>query len=140
MSEDVINKVLMGSPRLEFLTLETCFRFSRLDILSESLRKLVIDTCISICDKPLELEIVAPKIESLEILGNFKGSIYDFSETSAFSIVKLQISNDEDNHGKMGSSWHCKPASKFPLCGDIGYRHNIQTPALHTASVSNKKL
>ncbi|KAK7836432.1 hypothetical protein CFP56_022498 [Quercus suber] len=54
LSEDVINEVLMGSPRLEFLKL-----------------KLVIDSCYSKCHEPIELEIVAPKIESLEILGNF---------------------------------------------------------------------
>ena len=47
MSEDVINKVLMGSPILEFLKLQNCYKFSRFDTLSESLRKLVMDTCIS---------------------------------------------------------------------------------------------
>ena len=47
LSEDVINKVLMGSPILEFLKLQNCYKFSRFDTLSESLRKLVMDTCIS---------------------------------------------------------------------------------------------
>ena len=56
------------------------------------------------------------------------GSIYNVSESSVFSIVKLQISNDENKHGKMGSSWNCKPASKFTLCGDIGYRYHILLP------------
>ena len=28
----------------------------------------------------------------------------------------------------MGSSWNCKPASKFTLYGDIGYRYHILLP------------
>ena len=71
--EDVINEVLMGSPRLEFLKLQNFIDFNRFDILSESLRKLVIDSRYLKCHEPIELEIVAPKIESLEILGNFYG-------------------------------------------------------------------
>ena len=73
LSEDVINKVLMGSPRLEFLKLQNFIDFNQFDISSESLRKLVIDSCYLKCHEPIELEIVAPKIESLEILGNFYG-------------------------------------------------------------------
>ena len=73
LSEDVINEVLMGSPRLEFLKLQNFIDFNQFDISSESLRKLVIDSCYLKCHEPIELEIVAPKIESLEILGNFYG-------------------------------------------------------------------
>nr|POE55213.1 hypothetical protein CFP56_02213 [Quercus suber] len=73
LSEDVINKALMGSPRLEFLKLQNFIDFNRFDILSESLRKLVIDSCYSKCHELIELEIMAPKIESLEIQGNFYG-------------------------------------------------------------------
>ena len=32
LSEDVINKVLMASPRLEFLKLHNCYQFNRLDM------------------------------------------------------------------------------------------------------------
>ena len=64
--EDVIRKVLMGSPRLEYLELNDCYEFNRLDIVSESLRKLVIDSCLvgmlESEEHKLELEIVAPKI------------------------------------------------------------------------------
>ena len=56
------------------------------------------------------------------------GSIYNVSESAVSSIVKLQISNDVNKHGKMGSSWNCKPASKFTLCEDIGYRYHILLP------------
>ncbi|XP_065624037.1 putative F-box/FBD/LRR-repeat protein At1g78760 [Quercus suber] len=56
--------------------------FNRLDIVSESLKKLVIDCYPAEPDLgDLELEIVAPKIESLEIIGDF------------FSMAKFQIKN-----------------------------------------------
>ncbi|XP_050289048.1 putative F-box protein At1g49610 isoform X2 [Quercus robur] len=70
LPKDVLNQVLLGSPRLEFLELRSCDKFNRLDIVSESLKKLVMD---SYCEDGLELEIVAPKIESLEIIGEFYG-------------------------------------------------------------------
>ena len=52
------------------------------------------------------------------------GSIYNDGETSAFSIVKVQMFNDS-KHGGMWFSQHFKPTSKFTLCGDIGFRHHI---------------
>ena len=86
--EDVIRKVLMGSPRLEYLELNDCHEFNRLDIVSESLRKLVIDSCLvgmlESEDRKLELEIVAPKIECLEILGGFYMKRCRIKDASAF--------------------------------------------------------
>ena len=70
LHKDVLNKVLLGSPRLELLELRSCEKLNRLDIVSESLKKLVMD---SNYEDGLELEIVAPKIESLEIIGEFYG-------------------------------------------------------------------
>ncbi|KAL4628825.1 hypothetical protein ACB092_05G266200 [Castanea dentata] len=92
LSEDVINKVLMGSPKLEFLKLQNCVDFNRFDILLESLRKLVIDSCSLTCHEPIELEIVAPKIESLEILGHFYGMTKcQIKDGSALVEVKLDF-------------------------------------------------
>ena len=70
LHKDELNKVLLGSPRLELLELRSCEKLNRLDIVSESLKKLVMD---SNYEDGLELEIVAPKIESLEIIGEFYG-------------------------------------------------------------------
>ena len=55
----------MGSPRLECLELHDCSDFYRLDIVSESLKKLVTDSYYREpeWDDLLELEIVAPRIE-----------------------------------------------------------------------------
>lgn len=63
----------MGCPKLKYLKLDNCCQVNRLDIMSASLRKLVIDNYfMGGSDDPVfELEIVAPKIESLQILGYF---------------------------------------------------------------------
>ncbi|KAM3701763.1 hypothetical protein ACJW31_05G199800 [Castanea mollissima] len=65
LPEEAIAKVLMGSPKLEYLEL-------------------------------LELEIVAPKIESLEILGNFDRNKCRIKDVSALVEAKL------DFHMSMG--------------------------------------
>ena len=92
LPDDVIKKVLLGSPRLESLELHDCFDFYRLDIVSESLKKLVIDSYYRKLGwyDPLELEIVAPKIESLKIIWSFyemrKCQIKDMS-----SLVVIKV-------------------------------------------------
>ena len=53
------------------------------------------------------------------------GSVYNVSETSAFSFFEVQTFNSENKHEEMGLPWHCKPASKFAICWDIGYGHQI---------------
>ena len=88
LCEDVIRKVFMGSPRLESLELHQFWGFTRLDIVSESLRKLVIDRYVQHLfeseERKLELEIVAPKIECLEILGGFYMKRCRIKDASAF--------------------------------------------------------
>ncbi|XP_075667873.1 putative F-box protein At1g49610 [Castanea sativa] len=97
LREDVIRKVLVGSPRLESLELHDCYGFHRLDIVSESLRKLVIDGYLDrdYIDNSdggsdeAELEIVAPKIHSLEIVGDFSRKKCRIKNVSALVEVKL---------------------------------------------------
>ncbi|XP_075666006.1 F-box protein At5g03100-like [Castanea sativa] len=95
LCEDVIRKVLMGSPRLEYLELNDCYEFNRLDIVSESLRKLVIDSylvdMLESEERKLELEIVAPKIECLEILGGFYMKRCQIKNASALVEAKLDF-------------------------------------------------
>ncbi|XP_030962070.1 putative F-box/LRR-repeat protein At3g18150 [Quercus lobata] len=101
----------MGSPRLESLELHDCYGFHRLDIVSESLRKLVVDSyLIDMLDmleseeRKLELEIVAPKIVCIEILGcfNMKCRIKD---VSALVEAKLDFNmqNGYDSDEKEGA-------------------------------------
>ena len=94
LREDVMRKVLMGSPRLESMELHDCYDFHRLDMVSESLRKLVIDSYL-VCmleseERKLELEIVAPKIECLEILGRFNNKCR-IKDVSALVEAKLDF-------------------------------------------------
>ncbi|XP_030961636.1 F-box protein At5g03100-like [Quercus lobata] len=95
LCDDVIREVLMGSPRLESLELHDCWDFNRLDIVSESLRKLVIESyMIDMLEgdvRELELEIVAPKIHSLEILGNFEKIKCRIKDVSALVEAKLDF-------------------------------------------------
>ncbi|XP_075666501.1 F-box/LRR-repeat protein 25-like isoform X2 [Castanea sativa] len=95
LCDDVIRKVLMGSPRLESLELHDCWDYKRLDIVSESLRKLVIDSYLIYMlggnVRELELEIVAPKIHSLEILGNFEMIKCRIKDVSALVEAKLDF-------------------------------------------------
>ncbi|KAM3701760.1 hypothetical protein ACJW31_05G199600 [Castanea mollissima] len=85
----------MGSPRLESLELYDCWDYKRLDIVSESLRKLVIDSYLIYMlggnVGELELEIVAPKIHSLEILGNFEMIKCRIKDVSALVEAKLDF-------------------------------------------------
>ena len=111
LREDVIRKVLMGSPGLESLELHGFYGFHRLDIVSESLRKLVVDSyLIDMLDmleseeRKLELEIVAPKIECIEILGCFNMKCRT-KDVSALVEAKLDFNmrNGYDSDEKEGA-------------------------------------
>ncbi|XP_030966371.1 putative F-box protein At1g49610 [Quercus lobata] len=107
LCEDVIRKVLMGSPRLESLELHQFWGFTRLDIVSESLRKLVIDSYVQHMfeseERKLELELVAPKIECLEILGCFYMNRCRIKDVSALVEAKLdfdmRMEEEEEDDG-----------------------------------------
>ncbi|XP_030963615.1 putative F-box/LRR-repeat protein At5g02700 [Quercus lobata] len=97
LCEVAIKKVVMGSPRLEYLELDNCCRVNRLDLVSESLRKLVIHsyfmrTSVGRSPDPVfELEIVAPKIRSLEILGCFLMKKCRIKDVSSLVEAKLDF-------------------------------------------------
>merc|ERR1711974_262498 len=59
------------------------------------------------------------------VMRNQTCCIYNVNGTSAFSIVKVPMFNNENKHGKREPSWHCPSTSKFALCGDIEYGHHI---------------
>ncbi|XP_065618068.1 putative F-box protein At1g49610 [Quercus suber] len=111
LCEDVIRKVLMGSPRLESLELHDCYGFHRLDIVSESLRKLVVDSylidMLESEERQLELEIVAPKIECLEILGCFRMKKCRIKDVSALVEAKLDF-NMRNGYGSDEEEGACE--------------------------------
>ncbi|GMY37229.1 putative F-box protein At1g49610 [Fagus crenata] len=94
IDDNAIKKVVMGSPRLEYLGLYNCCQVNRLEIASESLKKLVIRDYYmrsSVVKYGLELEIVAPKIESLEILGSFTEKKFRIKDVSSLVEAKLDF-------------------------------------------------
>ncbi|XP_065618071.1 putative F-box protein At1g49610 isoform X1 [Quercus suber] len=105
LSEDVIRKVLMGGPRLESLELLQFWGLYRLDIVSESLRKLVVDSYVQHMfeseERKLELEIVAPKIECLEILGCFYTNRCWIKDVSALVEAKLDFDMRMEEEGAL---------------------------------------
>ena len=92
----------MGCPKLKYLKLDNCCQVNRLDIVSESLRKLVIDNYFMVgSDDPVfELEIVAPKIESLETLGYFCMKKCRIKE--ALSLVEAKLDFSMSMRGEVG--------------------------------------
>ena len=108
LTDDVINEVLLGSPRLESLELHNCYRFNRLDIVSASLKKFVMFHSYHGDEgwdenELLELEIVAPKMESLEIVGTlYNMKKCRIKDLSALVEVKVdfEIPIEEDDQTK----------------------------------------
>ena len=107
LPDDVIKKVLLGSPRLESLELHECYDFYRLDMVSESLKKLVIDSYYGEVgwDEELELEIVAPKIESLEIIGKIYNMKFQIKDVLALVEVNLDFEIPEPNQTETDEDW-----------------------------------
>ncbi|XP_050290561.1 F-box protein At5g03100-like [Quercus robur] len=117
LCDDVIREVLMGSPRLESLELHDCWDFIRLDIVSESLRKLVIDSyVIDMLEgdvRELELEIVAPKIHFLEILGNFEKIKCRIKDVSALVEAKLDFDMRKSHTYYFEDDYHAEYIKKY---------------------------
>ena len=100
--------MLLGSLRLESLELHECYDFYRLDIVSESLKKLVIDSYYGEVgwDEELKLEIVAPKIESLEIIGKFYNmKKFQIKDVLALVEVNLDFEIPEPNQTETDEDW-----------------------------------
>ncbi|CAL5344893.1 unnamed protein product [Camellia sinensis] len=71
LSDEIIVKILSGCPVLEFLKINSCSGTSRLDINSTSLKRLVIVFVFRNSDESM-LEISAPNLQSLKLLGHFR--------------------------------------------------------------------
>ncbi|GMP74869.1 hypothetical protein CsSME_00032142 [Camellia sinensis var. sinensis] len=92
LGDGVISQILLGSPCLEFLKLDY-FRFrSALDIASSSLKKLVFKTNMSSGEYETLLEISAPDLQSLEILGHFHRIKFRLRNVSSLINANLNFS------------------------------------------------
>lgn len=93
LSNDVLQKILLGSPLLECLKLKRV-RIDKVDVSSDSrLERLVVESVWnSIGEK---VEILVPNVKSLEILGYWKHS--KFQVLNASSLVNARIDFFETN-------------------------------------------
>ncbi|PKI41641.1 hypothetical protein CRG98_037948 [Punica granatum] len=89
LSDDDIRKILIGSPKLEFLKLRSCKFINDIEVKSSSVRELVIDgfTSAKDCMHP-PLEIYTPKLRVLRILGHV---LMDVRLTNVSSVVEAEI-------------------------------------------------
>ncbi|KAK2977120.1 hypothetical protein RJ640_017644 [Escallonia rubra] len=103
LDEIVLQNILSGSPRLEFLKLQDFFGIDRVDISNPSVKKLVIngyefrydneDDEEGIDDQVYSsLEISGPNLHSLSILGSLKNT--KFRVTNVASLVEANLNFD----------------------------------------------
>ncbi|KAH7838768.1 hypothetical protein Vadar_030920 [Vaccinium darrowii] len=102
LSEDLIQKILAGSPVLEILELYCLFGFNRLHVSNASMKKLILrDICeegivpeeyqiFNFADYSV-LEISAPHLHSLEISGAFENKICQLGDVSSLVDAKLNF-------------------------------------------------
>ncbi|KAG5516781.1 hypothetical protein RHGRI_037506 [Rhododendron griersonianum] len=82
LSNDVIERILAGSPVLETLELHTCEGFSRLAVTNSCVKKLILRNCLDFLSDDKRLEISAPYLLSLEMSG-YLGSNCRFTNISS---------------------------------------------------------
>ncbi|KAL2480587.1 F-box/LRR-repeat protein [Abeliophyllum distichum] len=89
LTEDTIKIILSGSPVLEFLKINACRGINYLDINSASVKTLVIQNFNAECRDGLLLEISAPYIQSLHILGTAYGRFFRLINVSSLVTANL---------------------------------------------------
>ncbi|KAG5516776.1 hypothetical protein RHGRI_037502 [Rhododendron griersonianum] len=89
VSDGVIEKILTSCPILEFLKLSMFSGPSRLSINSASLENVVIQHSMS---DQYVLEISAPKLLMLELMGDFERQKFQFANISSLVRVNLKFS------------------------------------------------
>ncbi|KAF7119390.1 hypothetical protein RHSIM_Rhsim13G0171800 [Rhododendron simsii] len=95
LSEDVIQKILAGSPVLEILELYRCLGFTRLHVNNASVKKLKLRHVW--VEDPSGLEISASQLHSLEVSGRLYDRICRLGNVS--SLVDANLNFHERIHG-----------------------------------------
>ncbi|KAL6990960.1 hypothetical protein U1Q18_009080 [Sarracenia purpurea var. burkii] len=93
LSDDVIQKILVGSPVLEILELYHFYGVNRLHITGASVKKLILEKGWPKMNYS-ELEISMPNLQSLEILGAFGGlncRLVDITSLGAFGGLNCRL-------------------------------------------------
>lgn len=106
LSDEVIQKIVSGSPALEFMEICDCSGLNRLEITSASLRKVVIKDYWVSKEVDTSLEIFAPNSLSLDVLGSIatKCTLVDVSSlvsaNMAFQMDKGMFKDDNAKFDK----------------------------------------
>lgn len=87
LTEDAIEMILSGSPALEFLKINACRQMKNLNINFAGVKTLVIQNCNAEFSDLL-LEISAPYIQSLHILGTTYGRGFQLINVSSLVTAK----------------------------------------------------
>ncbi|GJV21681.1 thiamine thiazole synthase, chloroplastic-like protein [Tanacetum coccineum] len=98
LNEDMIEKILSGSPCLESLELIDCDGYTRIDVTSKSVKKLVFskhysDDALFEKDYIDHITINAPYISSLTIKGEF---VFKLVLLDVSSLIKAELDNSID--------------------------------------------
>ncbi|KAG5516756.1 hypothetical protein RHGRI_037483 [Rhododendron griersonianum] len=126
LSDGAIEKILSGCPVLEIFNMKRVNAVSPLDINSASLKKLAIQQCLIGVGKYVVLEISAPNLQLLALVGNFQRCRFRLVNISSLVKANLCFSGDYccDNHEKMRSQSlellekleHVKELHLWPWC------------------------
>ncbi|KAL8549987.1 hypothetical protein ACS0TY_008709 [Phlomoides rotata] len=107
-SERLINRILMGTPRLEVFELRVVESNMNLNIRSTSLKKLKINKYLGFMDDQPSLDsilrICCPNLETLEISGVYYGKCL-FTNVSSLTDATLDFYNSE-YHEDVGSNYY----------------------------------
>lgn len=102
LSEDVIQKILAGSPVLEVLELYYFYGFNRLHVSNASVKKLILrdvwdhEEEVEDDANPSVLEISAPCLHSLEISGSLGYKVFRLANVSSLVDAILNSHGSED--------------------------------------------
>ncbi|GMP74867.1 hypothetical protein CsSME_00032140 [Camellia sinensis var. sinensis] len=95
LCDELIAKVLSGCPVLEFLELNSFTGINHLNIDSVSVKKVVIQHSVVVRNDESVLEISAPNLQSLELLGTFHRRKCRLVNVSSLVEANLSLTFDE---------------------------------------------
>lgn len=95
-NNDVLEKILLGSPLLECLKLKEV-EVDRIDVsLNSRLERLVVQCTSDDIDEDLDLHISIPSVKSLEILGYWSATRFRLLNASSLVDVRIEFMSSND--------------------------------------------
>ncbi|XP_060179748.1 F-box/LRR-repeat protein 25-like isoform X2 [Lycium barbarum] len=130
LTESVIEKVLSGCPNLERLKLHHFWGIYRLEISSTKLRKLIIKDYYNLYDD-LWLEILAPFIQTLELLGQCSDvrvsrKTVPSLVTAVLHLDRLNFYFDEEDDDEVDPTLEKQYSNMKELLHSVAHVENLQ--------------